>query len=88
MNGTLNFDCYCHTHSLSIRNALIRNYPLNSSNIRNDNPLNSSVIRNEFSYLVKKLLALVLKQFFLQKYAYQKADKSINRLIKSGSKEK
>ena len=36
-----------YTHSLSIRNALIRNYPLNSSKIRNDHPLNTLIIRNE-----------------------------------------
>ena len=36
-----------YTHSLSIRNTLIRNDPLNSSIIRNHDPLNFSIIRND-----------------------------------------
>ena len=65
------------THSLSIRNSLIRNDPSNCFNHKKQGPIEFSLIRNDFS---KKWIALLLKCCFFSN-RYKKADD----LIKNNS---
>ena len=67
----MDHDKYEITQSLSIRNALIRNKPSNSSIIRNDDPLNLLIIRNEFSdKQLRNSIAIEIFSKRCQKAAY------------------